>query len=83
MLLRKLCDFGLSAGYVSWFRSYLTSRTFSVRYCGALSTSYAVLSGVPQGSVLGPLLFYIFINDLLGVVKYSNCLLFADDIKIF
>ena len=83
MLLRKLSDFGLSAGYVSWFRSYLTSRTSSVRYCGALSTSYAVLSGVPQGSVLGPLLFNIFINDLLGVVKYSNCLLFADNIKIF
>jgi hypothetical protein len=83
MLLRKLSVFGLSAGYVSWFRSCLTSRTSSVRYCGALSSSYEVLSGVPQGSVLGPLLFNIFINYLFGVVKYSNCLLFADDIKIF
>ena len=42
LLLRKLSDFGLSAGYVSWFRSCLTSRTSSVRYCGALSSSYEV-----------------------------------------
>jgi hypothetical protein len=83
MLLRKLSDFGLFAGYVSWFCSYLTSRTSYVRYCGVLSLPHEVLSGVPQGSVLGPLLFNIFINKLCGVVKYSNCLLFADDIKIF
>jgi hypothetical protein len=54
-LLRKLNDCGLSAGYISWFRSYLTNRTSYVRYCGTLSSSYKVLSGVPQGSVLGPL----------------------------
>jgi hypothetical protein len=54
-----------------------------VRYCGTLSSSYEVLSGVPKGSVLGPLLFNTFINDLRGVVKYSDCLLFADDIKLF
>jgi hypothetical protein len=82
-LLRKLNDCGLSAGYISWFRSYLTNRTSYVRYCDMLSSSYKVLSGVPQGFILGPLLFNIFSNDLCGVVKYSNCLLFADDIKIF
>jgi hypothetical protein len=42
-----------------------------------------VLSGVPQRSVLGPVLFNIFMNDLCDVINYSRCLLFADDIKIF
>jgi hypothetical protein len=55
---------------------------FLVCYHGTLSTLYEVLSIVPKGSVLGPLLFSLVINNLCSAVKYSNCLLFADDIKI-
>jgi hypothetical protein len=83
VLLHKLCAYSLSDSYVNWFRSYLTDRYSSVRISGALSSPIAVSSGVSQGSVLGPLLFNIFVNDICNVIKYSRHLLFANDIKIF
>jgi hypothetical protein len=83
MLLSKFDDFGLSPAYVAWFHIYLTNRLTHVRYRGAISMSYEVLSGVSQESGLGPLHISIFINDLGSAVKYSYCLLFADDVKIF
>ncbi|PNF20040.1 hypothetical protein B7P43_G05817 [Cryptotermes secundus] len=83
LLLHKLSAAGLSGGYVSWFRSYLSNRKSQVRVSGVLSSPFEVLSGVPQGSVLGPLLFNVFINDMCDAVAHSKCLLFADDIKIY
>ena len=80
LLLRKL-DFGLSPTDVTWFHSRMTNRIFQVRYRGALSTPYVMLSAVPYRSIPGPLLFSVFINDLSSAVKYSNCLIFADDVK--
>jgi hypothetical protein len=83
LLLQKLSAFGLSGGYVNWFCSYLTNRQSQFRVSGILSSPFIVLSGVPQGSVLGPLLFNLFMNDLCDIINYSRYLLFADDIKIF
>jgi hypothetical protein len=83
LLLQKFSAFGLSGGYVNWFCSYLTNRQSQVPVSGILSSPFVVLSGVPQGSVLGPLLFSIFMNDLCDVINYSRYLLFADNIKIF
>ena len=78
----KMKAYGIEGKLLAWVEAFLTGREQMVRVNGELSTSKAVISGIPQGSVLGPLLFVIYINDLPDVVK-SNILLFADDTKIF
>jgi hypothetical protein len=83
LLLRKLRAYGLSGGYVNWFRTCLSNRKSQVPVSGILSSPFEVLSGVPRGSVLGPLLFKVFINNLCDVVAHSKYLLFAGDIKIY
>ena len=62
---------------------FLTNRKQRVIVNGTPSSQHDVISDVPQGSVLGPILFVIYINTLIGVVKYSNLFLFADDNKLF
>ena len=81
-LMNKLKSYGIEDPILSWIYSFLSDRIQQVTVNNAKSTWSKVTSGIPQGSVLGPLLFVIFINDLPDIVD-SDVYLFADDTKIF
>ena len=82
-MLDKLALLGMNRSAVQWFRSYLTTRTQSVCVNGLLSEPQSIPFGVPQGSVLGPLLFIIYINDLPLAVEGCSVELYADNTLIY
>ena len=81
ILLNKLSLLGFSENAIGWFTDYLSDRTQSVIYEDKVSAIKKVISGVPQGSVLGPLLFLFYLNDIGTKITYSKRLLYADDLQ--
>lgn len=79
----KLKSMGIAGDLLNWLKSFLAGRSQSVKIEGKTSAWKPVSSGVPQGSVIGPLLFVIFINDMPDEVKHNICKLFADDCKLY
>ena len=83
ILLQKLGVYGVEGTELSWFKSYLTDRTQKTVVDGCLSEARAISYGVPQGSIIGPLLFILYVNDLPDCIKFSNILLYADDTVLY
>ena len=81
-LLRKIYAYGFRGNLFDWIKDFLNGRKQRVSVNGSFSDWSDVLSGIPQGSVLGPLFFTIYINDLSSSLK-NKVLLFADDTKIY
>ena len=81
-LVQKLNYYGIAPVLVNWIKEFLSDRKQKVMVNGECSTWYEVTSGIPQGSVLGPTLFVMYINSLPDVISQSSSYLFADDTKL-
>jgi len=82
ILANKLQDIGWSPSAIQWFRSYFSNRYQAVRINTALSEPLLMRSGVPQGSILRPLLFTVYVNDLPPIPQHCSTDCYVDDTKL-
>ena len=83
ILLHKLKDLGITGKLGVWFFHFLSNRSHFIRLPGGVNNDHPVISGVPQGIVLGPLLFLITISDINKDISSSKLISFADDTRIY
>ena len=83
VLIKKLSYYGINTNNLAWFSSYLRNRQQYISADGVCTESQNITCGVPQGSILGPLLFLIYVNDLNKASKILQPIMFADDTNLF
>ena len=83
ILLEKMKYIGFSHKTIKWFHSYLTNRAFFISLGTVFSEAGTINCRFPQGSILGPLLFLLYINDVSQALAYTHMYLYADDTSIF
>ena len=83
ILIHKLSFYGFSVASCNFFTLYLSERFQQVKGSTSISCELSINMGVPQGSILGPILFLIYINDMPSIVKDCKCHLYADDTTLY
>jgi hypothetical protein len=83
ILIDKLEHYGIRGVPLQWFKDYLSNRKQYVYYNNTASSLQTITCGVPQGSILGPLLFVLYVNDMMNCSKLLHFILFADDTNLF
>ena len=83
IMIQKLNKFNLSPEAIDWFIEYLTDRKQAVKYKNTTSSYLPITCGVPQDSILGPMMFIMYINDLTDYLTYCKASLYADDTALF
>ena len=82
-LLSKLPSYGINGNELTWFQNYLFNRKQHIFYDGHLSKAFPVFRGVPQGSILGPTLFLLHLDDIDNCLRHSSIIKYADDTVIY
>ena len=83
ILIAKLKQYGIQGNNIRWFESYLSDQKQYIAYNNKSTSFKDITCGVPQGSILGPLLFLIYVNDLPNVSNMLDPIMFADDTSLF